>query len=328
MGGSTRVLQAAQRALALAGHEAIARAPFPGANESLPYYFPADTLASPSDKLRAIPNILNLSFREMAALRGRGFEVIYVHDEPSLYVYGFAARFLGAKVVRHAHLRGSSRLERIRSALADYEIYISEHDRRDPRGALIRNPVHLFDVLRAPTEGEIVVAGSICRRKNQMLAVETYMRLKAQGFRGALRLCGGVLEPDYAAAVRARAEAFGVADDVRFEGMVSPKDYLATASVLLMPSFYENQPLAVLEAIAAQVPVVVSDIAAHRELAALGCLDAHSIRPLDAASFAEAAVSAKARPENSERIRSVFSEVCFAQELQAFFNTIKTAKAS
>lgn len=327
IGGSTRVLRAAARALS-ASHETIVRAPFSGVDERLPYFFPADTLAGFGDKLRALPKILSMAFHETAALRGRGFDVIYVHDEPSLYVYGLAARCLGAKVVRHAHLRGAGWLKRIRSALADEQIFISEHDRRDPRGALIRNPVQLFDVARMPNAGEIVVAGSICRRKNQMLAVETFARLKAQGFRGVLRLCGGVLEPDYAAAVRACAESLGVAGEVRFEGMIVPKDYLATAAVLLMPSLYENQPLALLEGIAAQVPVIVSDIAAHRELADLGCLDARAIQLLDAASFAAAVPLAKASPANAERVRSVFSQERFAQELRAFFDTIQRPKAA
>jgi len=327
IGGSTRVLQAAQRALA-PSHETIVRAPFSDSNERLPYFFPADTLASAGQKLSALPGLLKIALHETAALRGRGFHVIYVHDEPSLYVYGIVARFVGAKVVRHGHLRGSVKLESIRSALTDYEIYISEHDRGHPRGTLIRNPVQLFDLARSPKAGEIVVAGSICRRKNQLLAVETFARLQTQGFRGVLRLCGGILEPDYAAAVRARAEALGAADEVRFEGMVSPRDYLTTASALLMPSVYENQPLAVLEAIAAQVPVVVSDIAAHRELAELGCLDARFIQPLETASFAAAVMSVNASSAHAERVRSVFSEERFAQELRAFFDTIAVAKAA
>ncbi len=324
IGGSTRVLQAARRALAR-DHETIVRAPFSDADERLPYFFPADTVESVGEKLRALPGILNMAFREASVLRGRGFDVIYVHDEPSLYVYGAAARFLGAKVVRHSHLRSAGPLEPIRRALANEQIYISEHDRAGRPGALIRNSVQIFDVVRAPNSGEIVVAGSICRRKNQMLAVETFAHLKAQGFRGTLRLCGGVLEQDYTEAVRARAEALGVADAVRFEGMVPPKYYLTTASVLLMPSTYENQPLAVLEAIAAQVPIVVSDIAAHRELADLGCLDTGSIRPLDPARFAAAVQSAKVSSGNAERVRSIFSEERFAQELRAFFGMIAKA---
>src|SRR5581483_9494129 len=122
IGGSTRVLQAARRALAR-DHETIVRAPFSDADERLPYFFPADTVESVGEKLRALPGILNMAFREASALRGRGFDVIYVHDEPSLYVYGVAARFLGAKVVRHSHLRSAGSLEPIRRVLANEQIY-------------------------------------------------------------------------------------------------------------------------------------------------------------------------------------------------------------
>ena len=71
-----------------------------------------------------------------------------------------------------------------------------------------------------------------------------------------------------------------------------------------MPSQYENQPLALLEAIAARVPVVASDIAAHRELVDLGCLDPRALRPLTAEAFA-AGVAARSR--SSQPLPSAFA---------------------
>ena len=68
--------------------------------------------------------------------RGRGFDVIYVHDGPSLYVYSAVAGLIGAKLICHVHLRGSAPLEVIRHRLAESSIHISDHCAAgDPRGA-------------------------------------------------------------------------------------------------------------------------------------------------------------------------------------------------
>jgi glycosyltransferase involved in cell wall biosynthesis len=328
IGGSTRVLEAARQALA-DDHVVVVRGPLAEASEQLRFSFPSRTLASFSDKLRAVPLLVTMAARETASLRRRGFDIIYVHDEPSLYVYGLAARAVGATVVRHVHMRGDGWLELIRGRLAHHAIYISEHARAAADGALIRNPVETFDIERAPLPGEIVVAGSICRRKNQILAIETLAFLRERGFQGSLRLCGNVIEPDYAAEVRGRAEELGVALLVRFEGMLPPRDYLSTASVLMMPSLYENQPLSLLEAIAVEVPVVAADIAANRELVQLGCLDPKSVQPLDAQSFAAAIADvAYPRPEYAERVRSVFSAERFGRELRTYFDAVGLRRAA
>ncbi len=65
-------------------------------------------------------------------------------------------------------------------------------------------------------------------------------------------------------------QARGVCGDkVKFMGAV-PRDvllsYLRRATVALVPSRYENQPFAVLEALACGTPLIVSDIPAHLEI--------------------------------------------------------------
>lgn len=58
-------------------------------------------------------------------------------------------------------------------------------------------------------------------------------------------------------------------DEVKFMGAV-PREillsHLSRAAVALVPSRYENQPFAVLEALACGTPLIVSDIPAHREI--------------------------------------------------------------
>ena len=76
-------------------------------------------------------------------------------------------------------------------------------------------------VERRPVAGELVVAGSICARKNQLLAVEALAVLVGKGMAVRLRLCGNVLEPGYADAVRRRAEELGIRDRVEIAGFVA-----------------------------------------------------------------------------------------------------------
>jgi glycosyltransferase involved in cell wall biosynthesis len=93
---------------------------------------------------------------------------------------------------------------------------------------------------------------------------------------------------------------------------------------MLMPSLSENQPLALLEAIAAEVPVVASDIPAHRELVGLGCLPAAALAPLTAEGFAEAITRVQQMQsweQYASKINELFSQDGFSAELCAFFRS-------
>jgi glycosyltransferase involved in cell wall biosynthesis len=321
--GSTRVLLAAHQAL-MSDHQAVVRAPFPNASEHPSFSFPITSLDTVRDKLRALPLVIRAIRAERKALAGRNIDVIYVHDDLSLYVYGFVARLIGAKVVRHIHMYARASLEVFRAPLANYSIHISKHARGDTAGSIIRNPVRNINVKRRPIDRTLVLAGSICRNKNQLLAVELLGILNKDGFDGRLSLCGEIIEPDYAVRVRQRIDELGLADRVQFEGFVDPRHYLETAHAMLVPSFYENQPLGLLEAVSAGVPVVASDIAAHRELSSLGCIEAKNLQPLELERFATAVFNGgNITSENIQRVRELFSEQQFSEALRSFFAEIK-----
>ena len=68
---------------------------------------------------------------------------------------------------------------------------------------------------------------------------------------------------------RKEAAALGIADRVTFPGWVGPDDaqaLLASASVFVLPSYNEGLPVAVLEAMAAGVPVVTTRVGAIPDL--------------------------------------------------------------
>ncbi len=63
-------------------------------------------------------------------------------------------------------------------------------------------------------------------------------------------------DPAYFEECREMAGALGVAQDVRFTGRVNVRDYLGNLDIFLLTSISEGQPIAMLEAMAAGIPVV------------------------------------------------------------------------
>lgn len=91
------------------------------------------------------------------------------------------------------------------------------------------------------------------------------------------------------AALRARAARLGLGSRVTFPGYVPAGEVLARLGVLALPSLMENAPMALLEAMAAGVPVVASRVGGIPELAPPGT--ALLVPPRDPAALAEAVAS-------------------------------------
>ena len=68
------------------------------------------------------------------------------------------------------------------------------------------------------------------------------------------------------------AEQEKLTDRVHFMGWVDTLDIWMKIDILLMPSFHEGAPNAVLEALASGIPVLASDIPEHREILPECCL--------------------------------------------------------
>ena len=107
----------------------------------------------------------------------------------------------------------------------------------------------------------ILCVARIDRQKNQMMLVEALARHPG----ATLRLVGPVTQVDYDVELKRRAAELGVEGRVTFVGALKPGSpellgEYASADVFVLPSRHEPFGIVVLEAWAAGLPVIASDI--------------------------------------------------------------------
>ena len=138
--------------------------------------------------------------------------------------------------------------------------------RRDPE--LVYNPV---DVKRFAVFGKaekssftVLSVGRLSAQKNQQLLIRAFAQLHKKNPDTELFILGdGPLQQDLEALI-AREELEGC---IHLEGNVTnTEDYYAKADVFALSSAYEGLPLVVLEAMAASLPIVSTDVGGVRDL--------------------------------------------------------------
>lgn len=131
----------------------------------------------------------------------------------------------------------------------------------EERFPYVNNPVETERFYRReePT-GEIrfISVGRLEPRKNQILAIRAMPEVLRQIPNAKLVLLG---DGEDRQMFQQEATALGVLDAVVFAGnQPKPEDYLAEADVYLITSHMEGLPLSVLEAMAAGLPVIATDV--------------------------------------------------------------------
>ena len=121
-------------------------------------------------------------------------------------------------------------------------------------------------VVRTPEKGRLLWIGRFEREKDPMLALEALAAVRAAGVDAKLTMLGSgrLLK-----ALAARTKVRGLTPFVELPGYADPLPYLARAELVLATSRYEGYGLAIVEALAAGVPVVSTDVGIAREAGAI-----------------------------------------------------------
>ncbi|MEA3227407.1 MAG: glycosyltransferase family 4 protein [Planctomycetota bacterium] len=156
-------------------------------------------------------------------------------------------------------------------------ILISEYVRRFlpikneiRRSWLIENPVadFYFDIDRQFEPGRIFCCSRIRPLKNILGMIKAFA-LVAQQFPDSQLRIAGAPETHYLETCKRQIEVDGLQDKVHFLGNISIEDVqleLSKANCLVAPSFQENSPLTIAEAMAAGVPVVAARVGGIPEM--------------------------------------------------------------
>lgn len=128
----------------------------------------------------------------------------------------------------------------------------------------IANPVpdSFFDIRRQPIPGRVVAVGRLVPIKNTEGLIRGFAQVARRHRRAELRLAGAG-ETSYELHCRALARQLGLKDRIRFLGPLTVAELqaeLSVAACVALVSFHENAPMALVEAQAAGVAAVASDV--------------------------------------------------------------------
>ena len=159
---------------------------------------------------------------------------------------------------------------------------------------------------------DFVCVGRLCEQKGQVLIIEALGLLKARGLAPSVVFAGdGPMRVD----VEQRAAALGVTLQVRITGWIGSKqvrDELLNARAMLLPSFAEGLPVAIMEAMALRRAVISTYVAGIPELVLPGTTG-WLVPPSDAEALADAMAECLAmHPEQ----RALMGEAASARVLE------------
>lgn len=217
--------------------------------------------------------------------------------------YRFAGKHLRAGCIRE-----------LPGAGVDPDRFGSARDREQDRKEFCRRT-------RVPRRALVLLSvGELSRRKNHRLALRAFAGLPYTN--AYYVICG---QGGRERALRRQAERLGVADRVRLMGFVAePEQMYRNADVFLFPSRQEGLPVALMEAMAAGLPCVVSDIRGNRQLVdSCGgmCVPVRSVRQFAGAAarlLADARLRSRYGRYNQQKIKK-YSYVAVQENMRDIY---------
>ena len=263
--------------------------------------------------------------RSLAALvrLAGGFDVVHVHSAKAGFLGRLAAALRGRRracvftphgwswwAAAGAEAQLYLRLERMAAHWCRAIVALSDDERqagldarvgRNGQYRVIPNgvPLERFAVPRAPVRGRILMVGRLARPKRPDLALRAFANVRRRIPEAELHVVGdGPLREE----AEGLATDLGVAGAVRFLGNRDDvPELLAQAECALLASDYEGCPLAVVEAMAASVPVAATAVGGTAELVRAGETGALAARG-DAGGLAEALARVLAEPATAAEL--------------------------
>jgi glycosyltransferase involved in cell wall biosynthesis len=216
-------------------------------------------------------------------------------------------------------LRGSKHhvAYRLMSGIPDRVFAVSEEvrqhcvvvDRIKPsRVETIYNGIDVadWDTVSKPAKlpGASVVAtlGNIRRVKGHDVFIKAAASIAAQFPQASFNIAGDVLEPDYFVELQTLIRDLNLSDRFHFVGGVrNLRDYLSTADIFVLPSRSEGFSNAIVEAMAASLPVVATDVGGNTEAVTDG-VSGLIVPSEDPAALAEAITRLLADPSKAQEM--------------------------
>ena len=133
---------------------------------------------------------------------------------------------------------------------------------------LVHNPVELKRFATGVKNDDgifrFITVGRFSPEKNQQMMYRAFAAFLERGYDARLLMLG--MGPEEAN-LKALAEELDISSRIDYAGYVpNVEDYLKMAKVFLLSSHYEAQPLCVLEAMAAGLPVISTDVGGVRDI--------------------------------------------------------------
>jgi glycosyltransferase involved in cell wall biosynthesis len=154
----------------------------------------------------------------------------------------------------------SSILEAARAYMPEVDLHLMPNFARLDVGAVRRSKPDA----PVPDAPVIVALGRLHEQKGFDVLMDAAARLRQMGLDFRL-LIGG--EGEEGVRLRAQAHRLGLGDTVVFQGWIDDRAaFLAQGDLMLVPSRYEPFGLVVIEALAAGLPVIASDLEGPREI--------------------------------------------------------------
>lgn len=198
----------------------------------------------------------------------------------------------------------------------------------ETRSFVVPPPLHLVAQARQEPTTDVLFLSRLHPIKNIETLLSAWSRVVRE--RPGLRLTiAGDGESGYVAQLR--AQAAGLGESVVFAGFVQGEEkarLLATSRLFVLPSFHENFGVAVIEALAAGLPVVISrdvQLAAFVERHALGRVVKADSEPLAEALLAsldDDALIARCRQDGRRLVADSFSPDAVGQQLRAMYEHV------